>query len=125
MLLDMPIAIAALESGKHLRVWLSCVPHTERAYLASCKKEPEADITECKYIKRLMVYDKAMYICSFRDLCLDLFSRWHYRQQFEKISAVTTDAVWAHSVKCTDLVREKMKLTIPDVVHSPDVRRLY
>jgi len=66
MLLDMPIAIAALESGKapeecDYPVYLN----TERAYLASCKKEPEADITECKYIKRLMVYDKAMYICSF------------------------------------------------------------
>jgi len=66
MLLDMPIAIAALESGKapeecdypaHL--------NTERAYLASRKKEPEADITACKYIELLMVYDEATCICSF------------------------------------------------------------
>jgi hypothetical protein len=62
----MPVAIAALESGKapeecdypaHL--------NTERAYLASHKKEPEADITACKYIELLMVYDEATCICSF------------------------------------------------------------
>jgi hypothetical protein len=57
----MPLAIAALESGKtpeecdysrHLE--------TEPAYLASCKKEPEADIIACKYISLLEVYQESM-----------------------------------------------------------------
>lgn len=69
LLRDMPVAIAALESGKtpeecnytaHL--------NTERAYLASRKKEPETDIIACKYIELLLVYEEATYVgfCALR-----------------------------------------------------------
>ncbi|KIM74378.1 hypothetical protein PILCRDRAFT_828356 [Piloderma croceum F 1598] len=75
LLTDMPLAIVALESGKtpeecdyagHLE--------TERAYLASRKKEPEADIIASKYISLLVVYEEAM-------------------KQSEKVNALTSDAV--------------------------------
>ena len=57
---EMPQAIAALESGKtpeecdyaaHLEA--------ERVYLASRKKEPEADVIASKYISLLKVYKDA------------------------------------------------------------------
>ena len=66
MLLNMPVAITALELGK-LPKECDYTAHlnTECAYLASCKKEPEADIIACKYIELLVVYDKATYVDSF------------------------------------------------------------
>ena len=60
ILVEMPQAITALESGKtpeecdyaaHLEA--------ERAYLASRKKEPEADVIASKYISLLKVYKDA------------------------------------------------------------------
>ena len=65
MLLDMPVAIAALESGKSPEECDYAVHlNTECAYLASRKKEPEADVIACRYIELLVVYSEAMYICS-------------------------------------------------------------
>lgn len=61
LLTDMPIAIVVFESGKtaeecdyagHL--------NTERVYLASRKKEPEADETNCKYVTLLIMFKSAM-----------------------------------------------------------------
>lgn len=60
LLTDMPIAIAAFESGKTPEEcdYVSHV-NTERLYLASRKKEPEADETNCKYITLLLLFKKA------------------------------------------------------------------
>lgn len=65
MLLDMPVAIAALESGKSPEECdYAAHLNTECAYLASRKKEPEADVIACRYIELLVVYSEAMYIRS-------------------------------------------------------------
>lgn len=60
LLIDMPIAIAAFESGKTPEE-CDYVTHlnTERAYLASRKKEPVADEVNCKYITLLILFQKA------------------------------------------------------------------